>query len=218
MKNKKCFIVGASGFGREVLWLINRINKVSNSDCIETFFIVDGIDKGTLINNCKVAGDINYLANNIDEYVDVYIAIGNSKNRKLIVDKLKKNKYLCFPNLVDPSVMIDDTTSHLGVGNIICASSVITCNVKLGDFVIVNLDCTVGHDAIINDFVTLYPSVNVSGNVIVGTCSEIGTGTQVIQKLEIGSQTIIGAGSVVVKDIVSNCTAVGVPAKVIKEI
>ena len=67
---------------------------------------------------------------------------------------------------------------EIGEGTIICAGSIITTNVIIGDHVIVNLDCTIGHDDIIRDFATLYPSVNVSGNVIIEPCVEIGTGTQ----------------------------------------
>ena len=103
-----------------------------------------------------------------------------------------------------------------GKGCIICLSNVLTVNIQIGDFVIANLDCTVGHDAIIEDFVTLYPSVNVSGNVHIETCVEVGTGTNIIQGKKIGEHSILGAGSVVVKDIPANCTAVGAPAIPIK--
>ena len=39
---------------------------------------------------------------------------------------------------------------------------------------------------------------------------------QIIQGKNIGSQSIIGAGAVVVKDIPKRCTAVGSPAKPIR--
>jgi serine O-acetyltransferase len=35
--------------------------------------------------------------------------------------------------------------------------------------------------------------------------------------ITVGDNVTLGAGAVVVKDLPSNCTAVGVPAKVIKE-
>ena len=89
-------------------------------------------------------------------------------------------------------------------------------SLEIGKHVIINLDCTVGHDAILHDFVTLYPSVNVSGISEIGRCTELGTGAQIIQAKKIGESTIIGAGAVVVKDIPAKCTAVGSPAKPIK--
>ncbi|HHU03083.1 MAG TPA: hypothetical protein GXZ91_08160 [Christensenellaceae bacterium] len=44
----------------------------------------------------------------------------------------------------------------------------------------------------------------------------INNGSQIIQGLTIGENTIVGAGAVVVRDLPANCTAVGVPAQVIK--
>lgn len=81
---------------------------------------------------------------------------------------------------------------------------------------IINLDCTLGHDDVIEDFVTIYPSVNVSGNVVIGQCSEIGTGMQIIQGKKVAPNTIIGAGAVVVKDCEESGTYVGSPVKRIK--
>lgn len=78
---------------------------------------------------------------------------------------------------------------------------------------IINLDCTLGHDDVIEDFVTIYPSVNVSGNVIVGECCELGTGVQIIQGKKIKPNTIIGAGAVVVKNIDQAGIYIGIPAK-----
>lgn len=78
---------------------------------------------------------------------------------------------------------------------------------------IINLDCTLGHDDIIKDYVTIYPSVNVSGNVLIGERFEIGTGTQIIQGKVIVPDTVIGAGAVVVKDVKEKGTYVGCPVK-----
>ena len=89
-------------------------------------------------------------------------------------------------------------------------------NISIGCHVIINLDCTIGHDAIINDFATLYPSVNVSGITNIGHAAELGTGMQIIQGKKIGNYSIIGAGAVVVRDIPDKCTAVGSPARPIK--
>ena len=91
-----------------------------------------------------------------------------------------------------------------------------TVNIKIGNHAIVNLDCTIGHDTEIEDFVTIYPSVNVSGNCRIGQCTELGTGMQIIQGKRIGENCIVGAGSVVIKDLLESGTYVGCPAKKIK--
>lgn len=206
---KDIVIVGAGGFGREVEWLIERINKINQKWNI-LGFADDNIEKGTLIEHSKVIYNINDLTN-IDKELNVAIAVGNAKTRKLLYNKLKNNLNISFPNLVDPSVISGDI--DIGKGNIICAGTIITVNVKIKDFTIINLDCTVGHDDMINDFVTIYPSVNVSGNVEIGEGTEIGTGTQIIQGKNICNNCIIGAGAVVVKNIEEEGTYVGVPAR-----
>lgn len=80
----------------------------------------------------------------------------------------------------------------------------------------VNIGCTVGHDSVLSDFVTMNPSVNVSGNVHVGTGAELGTGSVLIPHANIGEWSILGAGSVATKAVDANVTALGAPARPIK--
>lgn len=81
---------------------------------------------------------------------------------------------------------------------------------------ILNLGCTVGHDTIIKDYAAFMPSVNISGEVTIGAGVYVGTGAKIINQLEIGEYTIVGAGAVVAKTLPAHCTAVGVPARVVK--
>lgn len=159
-------------------------------------------------------GDIEWLLNYKDP-INVVCCIGNSESRSKIIKKLQGKANFVFPNIVADNVKYSKNVTF-GKGNIICASNILTVNVEIKDFVIINLDCTVGHDAIIEDFVTIYPGVHVSGNVQISNHTEIGTGSCLIQNVKIGANVIVGAGSVVIKDLPKNCTAVGVPAKVIK--
>ena len=101
----------------------------------------------------------------------------------------------------------------VGKGCVICANTIITCDIQIKDFVTLNLSCTVGHDTILNEFSSFMPSVNISGEVVIQRCVYIGTGAKIINQLEIGENTIIGAGAVVSKSLPANCTAVGIPAK-----
>ena len=207
-------IIGASGFGREVAWLVERINK----KCKEwnlIGFIDDNISiQGNVINEYRVLG----TTDNIKDYPEAYCvcAIGSSKVRSMIIEKVtQENPNIRFATLIDPTVEMSDLV-EIGEGTIICAHTIITVNISIGKHVIINLDCTIGHDAVLKDFVTLYPSVNVSGASNIGKAVEMGTGMQIIQGKCIGEYSIVGAGSVVVRDLPEKCTAVGSPAKVIK--
>lgn len=213
--NKDIVIIGTGGFAKEVLWLIEENNKLSNE-----WNIIGFIDKSYGFESNSIHG-YNIIGN--DEWllkykkpINVVCGIGNSSIRKQIVKRLESNNNIIFPNIISKDVLISNSVTR-GRGCIICAGSILTVDIHLGDFVTINLDCTVGHDAVLKDYVTLYPSVNISGNVVVKAKTEIGTGTQIIQGLTIGEETIIGAGAVVIRDVPDYCTAVGNPAKVIKQ-
>lgn len=211
---KDLYIFGAGGFGREVAWLVDRINKVNPTWNLLGF--IDGNDsiQDQVFNGYPVLGK----ENDILKYKDAYcvVAVGASKTREKIVNKLKGiNPNIKFGTLVDPSVEMSEYV-EIGEGSIICAHTIATVNITIGRHVIINLDCTIGHDAILHDFVTLYPSVNVSGMTSIGHAVELGTGMQIIQGKQVGDYSIVGAGSVVINDIIEKCTAVGIPAKPIK--
>lgn len=211
---KDLIIIGASGFGREVAWLAERVNSVKPTWNL-LGFIDDNKDiQGSVINSYKVLGttdDVNLFPN-----AYFVCAIGSSSIREKVISKIEAiNPEIKFAELIDPSVEKSDLV-NIGEGSIICAHNLITTNIEIGKHVIINLDCTVGHDAVLSDFVTLYPSVNVSGTTKIGRCSELGTGAQIIQGKSVGEYAIVGAGAVIIKDIPNKCTAVGAPAKPIK--
>lgn len=208
---KKLYIVGAGGFGREVKWLAERINKNKRVWDICGFVDDDASLFGQKINGLSVVGNCDFF-NDIQEDVYSVCAVGSPRTKKIITDKLSQYKNVHFASLIDPSVIISHCVK-VGEGTIICAGTIITTNITIGSHVTINLDCTLGHDDEISDYTTLYPSVNVSGCVTIGSMTEIGTGTQIVQGKKIGSEVIIGAGSVVVKDIVKSGTYVGVPVR-----
>lgn len=211
---KDLVIIGAGGFGREVAWLVERINEVNPTWNLKGFIDDNPACHGKYEDDYLVLGGCDYLLKS-DKELWVVCAVGSARVRKIIIDKLKEHHKIKFATLVDPSVILSKRVI-IGEGTIICAGTIVTVDVTIGKHVIINLDCTLGHDDVIGDFVTIYPSVNVSGCVTVGECAELGTGMQVIQGKNIGSESIIGAGAVVTKDIPKRCTAVGSPAKPIK--
>lgn len=209
---KDLIIIGASGFGREVAWLVERINKATPTWNLIGFLDDNADIQGNDIGGYPVLGE----AKDTEKYPDAYFvcAVGAAKIRRSIVERLTLPDSR-FAILIDPTVEISHRVV-VGGGSIICAHTIVTVDIVIGKHVIVNLDCTIGHDAVLDDYVTMYPSVNVSGITHIGACVELGTGMQIIQGKSIGQESVIGAGAVVVKDIPEKCTAVGSPAKPIK--
>lgn len=210
---KDIVIIGAGGFGREVAWLIEDINKVNHEWNIVGFVDDNAKLHGKKINGYKIIGGIELLKNMEEVYVS--FGLGSPKIKEFILNRLKEFNNIKFTNLIHPSVIIAPY-SELGEGNIICANNILSVNSKILNNVTVNLGCTIGHDVVLEDFVTVSPGVNLSGFVTVKKGADVGTGSSVVQGLTIGENTVIGAGAVVVNNLPESCTAVGAPAKPIK--
>lgn len=205
---KDIVIVGAGGCGREALYYLNRENQLH-----KTWNFLGFIDN---TENEMVIGDDSWLLKR-DKEIFVVLAIGSPAIRKKLYLKYSANKNIKFPNIIDPSAIICEELVEMGQGNIICANTTFTTNIKMGDFNIVSMNATIAHDIVAESFITINPGCNISGNVFIGDMSYIGAGTQIIQGKRIGNGAVIGAGAVVVSDIEENVTVVGVPAKPIKK-
>ncbi|MDW7710742.1 MAG: acetyltransferase [Deferrisomatales bacterium] len=165
---------------------------------------------GLDVHGFPVLGGADWLR--VRPRVLVAVAIGNPVSKKRVAEELRAAGADRFATLVHPLAWIGDGVT-LGRGTIVCAGNKITTDIALGDHVIVNLNCTIGHDAVLSDYVTVAPGVNVSGAVRIGEGADIGTGAAIIQGVSIGAGTIVGAGAVVTRDIPPGVTAVGVPAR-----
>ena len=206
---EKIAIIGAGGFGREVKMLIDQINQKDKKYEFIGYYD-DGIEKNTTINQNQVLGKVEDI-NAVQEKLNIVIAIGSPETKKAIFEKIT-SKNIEFPTLIHPSVIIGNEEVSIGRGCVICAGSIITCNIQIKDFVIVNLMCTIGHDTVIHSFSSFMPAVNISGEVEIQEEVYVGTGAKIINQLQIGAQTIVGAGAVVSKSLPEKCTAVGIPS------
>lgn len=207
-------IFGAGGFGREVKTIIDSINNLKTNTYNFIGFFDDNLPTGTIINGYPILGNSDSL-NEYDKELNLVIAIGDPLIKQKVLNKIKNQK-ITYPTIIHPNTSISKDDVNIGKGCIICQGVIITCNIEIGDFVILNLMCTVGHDTVIKNNCAFMPSVNISGEVLIEENVYVGTGAKIINLLEIGSNTIIGAGAVVSKSVPSNCTAVGIPAKPIK--
>lgn len=211
---KDIVVVGAGGFGREVRWLIDDINTEKPTWNLVGFLITDGKSEQTEVEGLPVLSMEDLSKLNLKN-LSVTLGVGHPHVKLKLRDELKHLGD--FPTLVHPSVKMSKRVHISKTGVIVTAGNILTTNVKLDDFTMINLSCTIGHDVKIGSFSVLSPGVNVSGYVSVGEGCNIGTGSKVIEGKSIGQWSIIGAGSVVTTDIPSDVTAVGVPAKVIKQ-
>lgn len=208
---QKIFILGAGGFAREVLNIFSDLNR--NEDVLG--FLEENCQReGKLINN-KPVYDVSKLNDFDKDDIKLVCAIGTPLRKKLI-EKTKKLGFK-YETVIHPSVTMSKWV-ELGEGCIICAGNILTNQIEIGKFSILNLACTIGHDVIIKDYTTLSPGVHVSGKVHIGKECFIGTGVVTVEKLKIGKNSFVGAGAVVAKDIPDNVLALGTPAKALRKL
>ena len=209
---KNIVIIGAGGVGRETSLIIQQINELEPTWNLIGFIDDNKNNWGKVINGYSVIGGIDSLEFlTPDTYV--LIAIANYEVKKKIVNKI--NNKLKFATIIHPKVWVHDYMT-IGEGTIIYEGAILTSNIEIGNHVIISPKCGVGHDSIIKDYVSLLWNVNVSGNDIIEEGVMMGSGSTVIQGKKIGKGSNIGAGAVVIEDVDSFSTAIGVPAKVIK--
>lgn len=192
-------LIGAGGFANEV--------KAHMGDFAMKCFVDDEYFKPNHKN-------IYPLSEFDPEEYEVLIAIGDSRNRYDIVQRLpKETQYFTF---IHPTVQILGNDVYIGKGSIICAGSILTTNIKIGNHTHLNLQTTIGHDCTIGDYFTTAPGAKISGNCIIHDMVYIGTNASVKQGITIHSLSTIGLNAGVVKDINDPGIYVGVPAKKIK--
>lgn len=164
------------------------------------------------------------LERDLDSYSEIgfVIGIGDNSTRQLIAQRYSGR--LRFTNLIHPSASFgrgqrEQLEAKRGV--IVCAGVRFTNNIQVGNFCIFNLNSTISHDVVIDEFVYVAPGVHVTGNVHIEARAWIGTGVAINQgtesrKRHIGADTTIGSGAVVVKDCEPNAIYAGIPARRIK--
>ena len=212
----KIVIVGTGGFGREVLCTLQDCNKKSKKYKVLGFVDDDKSKWNTMIHNFPVVGGVDWFSKKKAFRVSCVVAVGDSKIRQKIVRKLEKMN-VKFETIIHPSVICSKNVS-IGEGTVIQAGNIITVDIEIGNYVHMNIDCTIGHDSKIKDFVTINPGTHISGNNLIQTGAYIGTGAISIQGIRIGKWSTIGAGTVLIDDVPDHSLYVGVPGKFKKKL
>ena len=195
-------IIGAGGFGREVYWSLNPIERNNTVFFVDDEYWDDSDDKILPLSLFET-----------NKY-EVVVAIADSYHRQRIVESLPKGKK--YFTHIHPSAQIHGDDVEIGEGSIICAGTIITTNVKIGKHAHLNLITTIGHDCVIGNYFTTAPGVQISGNETIGNRVYFGTRSCMKQKLTICDDVIIGMNAGITKSIAESGTYIGTPATKIK--
>lgn len=212
---KDIVIYGAGGFGREIACLIKLINEKERKWNVVGFLDDNPEIKGTVNEYGKVLGGIDWI-NSYNKPLAVAVAVGSSADVQDISSKIN-NLHVDFPNIIAPSVtFLDKESVRMGKGNIICSSCLISCNVTIGNFNLMNGFIPVGHDTVIGNYNVIMPSTNISGRVSIGDRNFLGVKSTVLQCVKIGNDVRIGAGSVLMRNTKDGNLYMGNPAVKVK--
>lgn len=208
-------IIGAGGFGRETLDVVEAINRAASELVFNVLGVVDANPSAENLARLDARG-IPYLGTDsawLDGGVraDYLIGIGNPAARK-VVDAAFTSAGFSAATAVHPAATIGSAVT-IGEGSIVCGGVQVSTNVSLGRHVHLNPNSTIGHDSDLRDFVSINPAATISGEVTLGPCTLIGAGAVVMQGIAIGAGALVGASACVVRDVPHAKTVKGVPAR-----
>ena len=210
----RILLFGASDYTSYTIDVLGKQNEY------EIFGILDyNISKDDIFYGYKILG-------NDDDLPEIYknagikkgiVAIGDNYRRKVVVERiLGYIPDFTFVSAIHPTLTLGKC-ARIGKGCAVMAGVILNNDTVVGDHCYIGTNSSVDHDGKVGDFSNVMPGVTTGGNVRIGFCSTIGLGAKVIHSKTIGDHTIVGAGSLVVKDFGDNLVAFGVPAKKIRD-
>jgi sugar O-acyltransferase (sialic acid O-acetyltransferase NeuD family) len=208
-------IVGAKGFAKEVLEICHQNKELENLVFYDD--VNDNIgdklyDQFPILKSLEEAQ--GYFSSIDNRFT---LGIGNPLLRRILHDKFVQIGGV-LSSTISKNSKIGSYNNRIENGCNILAGSIISNNVSIEKGCIIYFNTVITHDCTIGDFVEISPSVNILGRVTIKSYTQIGAGSIILPDITIGKNVITGAGSVVTKDIPDNSLAVGVPAKVVKQL
>jgi sugar O-acyltransferase (sialic acid O-acetyltransferase NeuD family) len=211
---RELLIFGAGGFGREVASWAGR--AVWQERGFEVVAFVDDNAPADQLNGWPVLS--LEVAASRHAGACVLATVGQTRLRERLIAKALEAGLVATAPVIHPNVEYDRHNVTIAEGVVICAGSILTVNISVEQHAQINLDCTVGHDAVVGAYSTLSPGVHISGNVTIEPFAFFGTGAVTVNghpgdPLMIGSGSVVGAGAVVTKNVSAGATVTGVPAR-----
>lgn len=201
------FVVGGGGHAKVVIDAL-----LSTGFQVKACYDDDPKLRGAeVVPGVYVAGDTSLVSKDWKKGIRVIIGIGENRMRRKLALRWDVDY-----GIAKASSVVLGTGVEIGSGAMILPSATVNIASVIGSHVILNTSCSVDHDCRIDDYAHIAPGCHLGGNVTICEGSFLGVGTSVVPGVRVGRWSIVGAGAVVTKDIPDNCTAVGVPAKVIK--
>lgn len=206
-------IIGASGHAHALLALLQRHGGFQPVGLIDSFQT-----PGSRLHGLAILGgeeDVSRLCRT-HGVVHLLVAIGDNGQRQAMTERLRAQMPdAVFPSLVDPTAVVA-ADAQLAAGVVVMAQAHVGAGCVLETGSLLNTHASLDHDGGLNAYASLAPGVITGGRVHIGARSFIGLGSRVIQKVQIGRDTIVGAGALVLNDLPDHVLAFGSPARIVR--
>ncbi|MEM9227302.1 MAG: acetyltransferase [Verrucomicrobiota bacterium] len=202
-------IIGAGGQGAEALW----VARASSREGFLGFLDADPELAGKEVLGAEVLGAEDDFIAQGNAGVGFHCAIGNNGVRKAVAEKMQAAGLLPV-TLIHPHAIVTEDV-EIGAGTYIGAGTVVSIRARLGMHTLVNLNVTVGHDAVVGDYAQLCPGARVNGCCQVGAEALIGSNAVIEPGKSVGSGATLAACSFATDDVQPGETALGIPARAI---
>jgi sugar O-acyltransferase (sialic acid O-acetyltransferase NeuD family) len=209
-QKNRLLIIGAGGFGREVLQWAQDLQAQGDVDWeVAGFLDANPQAFGNFDIDLPVLGTPeSWLPSAGDRFI---CAIGDPSIR-LRICRVLQERGAEFVSLIHPSAIVG-SRCHIGKGTILCPGVTVTVDATIGDFVILNVRACVGHDAHVGDGCTVNDFCDITGNAKLGEGVFLGSHSSVTPSASVGDYARVGAGSVVVRRVRANTTVMGPTAR-----
>lgn len=213
MEVRRLIILGAGGFGQEIVWAIRNMNVAEPRYEVVGYCDDDPAKKGLEIYGIPVLGRLEEVDPELGEKPGFVCAVGNNRDREQIVSRALESGWLPV-TVMDPSVIVADRVS-VGDGTYVGAGSILSPYARIGRYVIINHHCSIGHNSILEDFVQISPGGRISGGCQIKSGASLGSNAAVAPGRSIGRGATLGACSFAMTDIPDHVTAIGTPARTV---
>jgi sugar O-acyltransferase (sialic acid O-acetyltransferase NeuD family) len=216
---KKIIIFGTGG---NCIDILDSINEINSNLKWEKYTVIGFLDDdpaklGKEIHGAKVLGPLRAAQKYGDSFFVNGIGSPNSFLKKETLLSSLGIEAERYESIVHPSARIS-ALSKIGKGTVVLQNVVIASNAQVGNHVIILPNSIVSHDDVISDYTCIAGGACISGEVHVGKSCYIGTNCSLIGRIRVGDHSLIGMGSVVLKDVPPRSIVAGNPARILRKI
>ena len=217
MPGHEVLILGTGGNSIDVLETICLLNRQTDSPEYDVIgFLDDNIElAGEMISGIPVIGPLEKASGFPGAlFVNAIGSVNNFSRRAEIIQRCGV-KMSDFATIIHPSATVSESAT-VGAGSVILSGVTVSSHARIGNHVMMLPNAIVSHDSSVGDFTCIAGGVCISGKCRIGASCYLGAGALIKDYVTIGGKSLVGMGSVVIRDVEEGSRIAGNPAAPIR--